>query len=70
MKVLKHGSAYRDPNAQFEVTCPFCDCQFVYTDEEVKFESFNGTSVDLIYCPECRRPNFVDDRWDTIKPDA
>lgn len=67
MKVIKHGKAYRNPNAKFEVICPICDCQFEYADNEVRFENIKGQTFDFIYCPECHRVNNVEDRWNKEK---
>lgn len=42
IKILKHGKKY----SKFQLTCPFCDCEFEYEESDLEDNSF-------INCPDC-----------------
>lgn len=42
IKILKHGKKY----SKFQLTCPFCDCEFEYEESDLKDNSF-------INCLDC-----------------
>ena len=42
IKILKHGKKH----SKFQITCPFCDCEFEYEESDLEDNSF-------IKCPDC-----------------
>lgn len=42
IKILKHGKKH----SKFQLTCPFCDCEFEYEESDLEDDSF-------IRCPDC-----------------
>lgn len=42
IKILKHGKKH----SKFQLTCPFCDCEFEYEESDLEDNSF-------IKCPDC-----------------
>lgn len=42
IKILKHGKK----NSKFQLTCPFCACEFEYEESDLEDDSF-------IRCPDC-----------------
>lgn len=42
IKILKRGKKY----SKFQLTCPFCDCEFEYEYSDLEDDSF-------IRCPDC-----------------
>lgn len=42
IKILKHGKKY----SKFQLTCPFCGCEFEYEESDLEDDSF-------IRCPDC-----------------
>lgn len=42
IKILKHGKRH----SKFQLTCPFCCCEFEYEESDLEDDSF-------IRCPDC-----------------
>ncbi len=42
IKILKHGKKH----SKFQLTCPFCGCEFEYEESDLEDDSF-------IRCPDC-----------------
>ena len=42
IKILNHGKK----NSTFQLTCPFCACEFEYEESDLEDDSF-------IRCPDC-----------------
>ena len=48
IKILKEGKKHSQ--LFYKATCPFCQCEFIYDDVEVRLI---GTSHRIVNCPCC-----------------
>ena len=45
IEIIKHGKK----NTEFQLTCPFCACEFKYNKSDLEEEGLSS----LIKCPDC-----------------